>query len=381
MRRRLVQGLSLALLLTGSTGTAALANGRPFDKPGLTSPAYASLRKLEKAGYFTGFPQGTFDVARTRYEFAVAVERLYRSLQPRVLSAVEPGTLPEELGELRNLLDEFADDVADLGHDAKEIQRQVDAMRDRVDRLPKVAVAEEAPASTRPAPVLPVPRSGSTFGLRPALQASMLAAAMAPTGRSLRPARDSFVLKPGLAAALGPAILGVQIQPPDRLGVLDSLPLRDRDLGQAYQAQISLPVGSYLLSAYYNRQGAAWDRYGLSPFTALNLGPSETVGAQVSGTLFSPRLGFSLHSGSTRTLQADPSRFFSLGGGVTYDLGRGYNLGLGYQVTRQLGLVGGPADAGLFMGFGRSFGRNARFDAIYRGGENGSTITQVTVKF
>jgi hypothetical protein len=382
MRRRLAQGTTLALLLFAS---GAAAEGRPFDKPLLTSPVYGAVRTLERAGYFTGFPEGTFITPRTRYEFAVAVERLYRSIQPRVLSAVAPGTLPEDLRVLRRLLDEFAEDVGDLGHDVKEIQRQVDAMRDRVDRLPVEVIPEEAPRAPgggkvekRPAPVIAAPDGGRGFGFRPAF--SRLEASLSPAGPDLFRPASAFAIKPGLAASLGPAILGLEIQPPDPLSYDARTPLQDPTAGMRFRAQLGMPVGSYLVSAFYTRDGGPLDRYAINSPLLAGFGPSETVGAQFSGTLFNPRLGFMLQGGSVSSLHDDLGRVLSLAGGFSYDLGSGFNVDLGYRMIRQLGLSG-MADAGLVMGLGRRLGRNTRFDAIYRGGDNASTVTQITVKF
>src|SRR5690242_15148270 len=87
--------LALGLLLGGVRADAA----EPFEAVPLNDVAYQAMQHLERAGYFTGAPDGTFNgrTQRTRYEFAVAVERVFRSLQPRVVAAIDPGTLLEDL--------------------------------------------------------------------------------------------------------------------------------------------------------------------------------------------------------------------------------------------------------------------------------------------
>src|SRR4051812_40139901 len=115
--RRWVAGAALLLGLALSVPARAENQANPFEKLVVIHPAYQSVRLLEKHGYPTGSPEGTFDGKRerTRYEFALAVEKIYRSLQPRVLGASEVGTLREDISTFRDLLHEFEPELAALG--------------------------------------------------------------------------------------------------------------------------------------------------------------------------------------------------------------------------------------------------------------------------
>lgn len=64
----------------------APATGGPFADVPLNHPAYTSSAFLQRLGIFTGYPDGTFDGKRvlTRYEFAVAIQRMVQELDRRV---------------------------------------------------------------------------------------------------------------------------------------------------------------------------------------------------------------------------------------------------------------------------------------------------------
>ena len=72
---------------------AAMAQGRgPFDDVPQGHWAYDAVTDLAKRGVFTGYPDGTFKGKRalTRYEFAVALQRLLTEVQ-RMIEARPPG--------------------------------------------------------------------------------------------------------------------------------------------------------------------------------------------------------------------------------------------------------------------------------------------------
>src|SRR4051812_24302031 len=102
-------GAALLLGLALVVPARAANQANPFEKLVVIHPAYQSVRLLEKHGYTTGSPEGAFDGKRelTRYEFALAIERIYRSLQPRVLGASDAGTLREDVTTFQELIKEF----------------------------------------------------------------------------------------------------------------------------------------------------------------------------------------------------------------------------------------------------------------------------------
>src|SRR5687767_11484976 len=108
MRRWGGRLLLATLVLAASSAWAA--QGKPFEKTPRKHFAYESIARLEKAGYYTGAPKGAFSANRdlTRYEFAVTTERIYRSLQTRALSAVDPGAMRDDIRVYLKLLDEFS---------------------------------------------------------------------------------------------------------------------------------------------------------------------------------------------------------------------------------------------------------------------------------
>src|SRR5947209_3037175 len=100
------------LALSVLTAPAARAAVSPFEPVPVSHWAYSSVRRLEGEGYFTGAPQGTFNGKRplTRYEFAVALARIYQNLQPRILTATASRALARDVDQFRELLSEFSPD-------------------------------------------------------------------------------------------------------------------------------------------------------------------------------------------------------------------------------------------------------------------------------
>src|SRR5215210_8412445 len=83
--------LLVALLATLFVGQAAYAQG-PFADVPTDHWAYDAVNQLAAQGIFTGYPDGTFGGKRalTRYEFAVAIQRMYQDLVRRI-EAVRTG--------------------------------------------------------------------------------------------------------------------------------------------------------------------------------------------------------------------------------------------------------------------------------------------------
>jgi len=161
---------------------AAHAQAGPFADVPQTHWAYDAVQQLAQRGIFTGYPDGTFAGKRalTRYEFAVALQRMLQEVQ-RNIAAIElkpgpqgpqgvagargadgapgrpgpvgppgpTGTTPAELAELRRqqgllrnditalqkLAQEFSSELAMLGADVEQLKRNLQALADRLTRL------------------------------------------------------------------------------------------------------------------------------------------------------------------------------------------------------------------------------------------------------
>lgn len=393
-------GAALFVTLFTANSAHAFEMGRPFERVSTTVDgarwAYSSLSRLEQAGFSTGSPVDTFNGKRelTRYDFAVAVERIYRSLQSRVLAAAEPGTLRTSLDNFRRLLQEFSPDIGGLGQDVSEMKGQLEALDQRLARLEQTSV----PASATSA--LPERDFGK------ALKERGFAAGLRANGAELH---DPFGLvslpdslkvpsqlsvNPGIAARVGSARIGLNIDRPSSLNTVSGLPLEDPADSLSYQAQLSLPLGSYWLSAFYGRESAATDSYHLgNPY--FQFGSAEGLGGALSGRL-SDRLAFRLETARYQSLDDDLQRMIYLKGGLRYAVGSGFSVNLGVERSRQFGLPGSIREGiGYTFGVGRSFGRNTNLSLLYRtygadgsgaassGGreQDSSAITQLTVKF
>jgi hypothetical protein len=168
--------LGAGVLLPG----AAQAQGqRPFADVPNTHWAYDAVDQLARRGIFTGYPDGTFSGRRalTRYEFAVALQRLLQDVDRRIAAITNrqgpagppgqpgvpgatgpvgppgppgpPGVTPAELAEIRRqqgllrsditalqrLAQEFASELAMLGADVEQLKRNLQALADRLVRV------------------------------------------------------------------------------------------------------------------------------------------------------------------------------------------------------------------------------------------------------
>lgn len=379
---------AIAASCLASPAAQAMEPSRPYQQVAANHWSYAAVARLEKHGYMTGSPAGAFGGSRklTRYAFATAVERMYRSLQPRVLSATKPGQLSADLRTFRRLLDEFAGEIATLGPDVAEMKRQFEALEQRVARLEKEAspLENRRVAGGFPADAFLPNRS---YGIRSALAGSLLAdTPSAVTGPSL----EASGFQPGLAAAAGPLSFGVSLNGPDRLTSMQDLPLENPIDALNYRGELSLALSKYTLRAFYGRQNDLWDRFGETPFSQL--GASTTLGYGVSGPI-SDRLGFEFDAATTTAEDRDMlARVLSFRGGLNYNLGP-FTFGLDYERSR-FGAAGNALNFNVYgISVGRSFG-NTKFDLLLRhslmsggvgsttGGDGSSSaITQISVKF
>lgn len=379
MRRWLIGAALIAALLPGARAWA-LDPSRAFEKvpaAGRAAWPYAAVKELERAGFSTGSPRGTFGGRPlTRYEFAAAIERMYRSLQPRMLSAGEPGDLRSLLRSFRRLHEEFAPEIADLGHDVAVMQRQLQSMDERLARLQTASAPDDPIQGTLDLAALREVRYGLTRNiLDPPLASPTVAR---PSGRDAR-------------STSGGA--GVDIQEPDRLDVLAGTPFEDPSDALGYRAWWTVPLGRYRFGAFYDRPQANWDRYGLLSPSAAGV-RMEGIGGSVRGPL-SDRLGFNVETARYHPLNADSIRqTIYLQTSLSYSVSRSLSLDLGYTRMQQFGLAGGAFDSRVgSLGIGRSLGSNARlglmlwFDLGSSGGygsqrdSNSGAITQISVRF
>jgi hypothetical protein len=126
--------------------------------------AYEAVTDLQSKGILLGYPNGYFQGKRTltRYEFAIAIERLLTKFPagPKGDTGATgppgdkgdqgiqgpPGITPDEIAEIRHLLDEFHNELTALGTDVRGIRSRLDALaadvadlRRQWDRAPKIS--------------------------------------------------------------------------------------------------------------------------------------------------------------------------------------------------------------------------------------------------
>lgn len=174
--------LAASVLLPGAAHAQQPAGGGPFADVPREHWAYDAVAQLASRGIFTGYPDGTFQGRRalTRYEFAVALQRMLQEVQRRIAEIQlqpgppgpmgspgpvgppgprgnpgppgppgPPGVTPAELLELRRqqallrqditnlqkLMMEFSNELAMLGADVEQIKRNLQALADRLARV------------------------------------------------------------------------------------------------------------------------------------------------------------------------------------------------------------------------------------------------------
>jgi hypothetical protein len=142
----------------------ALAQG-PFADVPTDHWAYDAVNELAQRGIVNGYPDSTFGGKRalTRYEFAVAIQRMLQDVQRKIDEAITKheqkphGTTPEagpdltpyakqadvdqlrkDVDQLRRLTTEFQDTLAALGTDVDQIKRDLAAFGDRLRALEDV---------------------------------------------------------------------------------------------------------------------------------------------------------------------------------------------------------------------------------------------------
>jgi hypothetical protein len=161
----LLAGVALVLCLGVRPSYAAPAQG-PFADVPTDHWAYDAVNELAALGIFNGYPDQTFGGKRalTRYEFAVALQRMLQDVQRRI-DAIKPGGTgpgapgsagprgqagpqgpagvpPEELARMRTAIEtlqrlarEFSDTLATLGTDVDQLKRDLAALQARVGKV------------------------------------------------------------------------------------------------------------------------------------------------------------------------------------------------------------------------------------------------------
>ncbi len=157
--KKTVLGISLLILVAFA---APLFAQGPFADVPTDHWAYEAVNSLQDAGIVIGYPDGTYGGKRamTRYEFAVAIDRMIPIIAQKVVSgeagvagdrgpagppgpqgpqgpAGTAGITPEQFSALQNLVNEFRDELAALGVDVDTLKRDVAALAGRVDALEK----------------------------------------------------------------------------------------------------------------------------------------------------------------------------------------------------------------------------------------------------
>jgi hypothetical protein len=160
----LLAGVALVLCLGSRSVCAAPAQG-PFADVPTDHWAYDAVNELAALGIFNGYPDQTFGGKRalTRYEFAVALQRMLQDVQRRIDAKGgpttpggpgapgqrgapgpqgPPGVPPEELARMRTAIEtlqrlarEFADTLAQLGTDVDQLKRDLAALQARVGKV------------------------------------------------------------------------------------------------------------------------------------------------------------------------------------------------------------------------------------------------------
>lgn len=144
-------GASLTML-AAAWAVPSHAQDNPFKDVPTDHWAYQAVTDLQQKGILLGYPDGYFRGNRTltRYEFAVALERLLKNLPSGTAGPAGPagpqgdqgpagpagnGFTPDEVAELQRLTNEFGPDMQELGANVKALQSRLDDLADRVDRL------------------------------------------------------------------------------------------------------------------------------------------------------------------------------------------------------------------------------------------------------
>ena len=126
------------------------AQASPFLDTPTNHWAYEAVQDLAKKGIVIGYPDGTYGGKRpmTRYEFAVAIDRMLRTLADMNSQNPPPGTPPpstltqDELNQVQALIDKFRPELDTIQANLQTAQDNIDALR--ADVLDAKALANKA---------------------------------------------------------------------------------------------------------------------------------------------------------------------------------------------------------------------------------------------
>ena len=144
----LAGGLLAAGMTIAAPSTSAQA--APFLDTPTNHWAYEAVQNLAKKGIIIGYPDGTYGGKRpmTRYEFAVAIDRLLRTMADMTSQNPPPGTpapatlTQDELNQVQALIDKFRPELDTIQTNLQTAQDNIDALR--ADVLDAKALANKA---------------------------------------------------------------------------------------------------------------------------------------------------------------------------------------------------------------------------------------------
>ena len=142
------------VVLGGMTAQTAHAQAAPFLDTPTNHWAYEAVQNLAAKKIIIGYPDGTYGGRRpmTRYEFAVAIDRLLRTLADMNSPTPPPGTPPanaltqDELNQVQALIDKFRPELDTIQTNLKDAQDNIDALRADVLDAKSLAVKAQATA-------------------------------------------------------------------------------------------------------------------------------------------------------------------------------------------------------------------------------------------
>ena len=155
-------GASLSVLAISLAAPSHAQDAKLFQDVPQSHWAYEAVSDLQTKLILQGYPDGYFRGKRplTRYEFAVALERMLKNLpagtpgppgpagQPGAQGAPgeqgPAGVTPDELAAFRRLADEFRNELTQIGANVRDINSRLDALsrdvadlRDQFNRMVK----------------------------------------------------------------------------------------------------------------------------------------------------------------------------------------------------------------------------------------------------
>ena len=140
MRRIIV----LLACITAMLALALPVTAGPFTDVPTDHWAYDAIDKLQSEGFVEGYPDGTFRGNRsfTRYEMAMVVARIWDrlvweldNLDIDTSEFVTYDELQDELDLIYDLMDEFSDELANLGMRMDDAEGRLDSLEGRVTNL------------------------------------------------------------------------------------------------------------------------------------------------------------------------------------------------------------------------------------------------------